>query len=414
MGTSGCSRAGVSGPLASYAAGSAAQLAAQGYAECSVWRQRALMAGLSAWMAGEGLGAGQLSPAVVDLFVPVIRTTRSYLVSVRALGPLLGYLRGLGVAPPCTATAPADGSTEVAVRAYQEYLRRERGLCERTVAIYTPFAKAFLAALAGPGGELTPSTLADLTGARVLSVVSRQVRAGTPAAARHVAQVGRPVLRFLHAAGWIPQPLAMVVPAVARRWPPVPVARPDATAAAAMLHSCDRGTEAGRRDYAVLLLLGRLGLRSAEVAALTLDDLHWRRGEITVRGKGGRIDILPLPWDAGEAVAAYLADRAAPPPPGTRAVFLTVHAPRRGLAKGGVASIVQHACLRSGVARCGPHSFRHALGRGLLAAGAPLAEISELLRHTDATVTAVYARVDHLALTALVRPWPATPAEGAS
>ena len=412
MGTRDLSGARVTGPLAVYAAGFAARLTFQGYAESSASRQLGLMAQLSAWLAGQGLGAGQLSPATAGRFVPVMRATRTYLVSARALSPLLGYLRAMGAAPPCAAAAPAEGSTEALLHAYEEHLRGDRGVCERTVAIYAPFAEAFLAALAGLGGELTPA-LADLTGPQALGVVAGQVRSGTAASARQVAQVDRSVLRFLHAAGWIPRPLEMVVPKVARRWPPVPAARPDAAAAAAMLGSCDRGAEVGRRDYAVLLLLARLGLRSCEVAGLTLDDLHWRRGEVTVRGKGGRVDVLPLPWDVGEAVAGYLAARPAPSAQ-TRAVFLTVRAPRRGLAKGGVASVVQHACHKSGTARCGPHSFRHALGRGLLAAGAPLAEVGELLRHADTTVTAIYARVDHASLAALVRPWPAAPAQAVS
>jgi integrase/recombinase XerD len=370
METRGLSGSRVTGPLAAHASGFASQLASLGYAGSSVRRHLVLMAQLSAWLEGEGLQAGQLSPAMADRFVLVMRLTRTYLVSARALVPLLEYLRDLGAVPPCTVQEPAEGSPEGLLRVYQEHLRSERGVCERTVEIYAPFAQAFLAALARLGGQL-PQALADLTGAQVLGVVSGQVRSCTPASAGDVARADRSVLRFLHAAGWIPRSLEMVIPKVARRWPPVPAARPDAAAAAAMLASCDRETEVGRRDYAVLVLLGRLGLRSCEVAGLTLDDLHWRRGEVTVRGKGGRVDVLPLPWDVGEALAGYLAVRPAASAP-TRAVFITVRAPRRPLAKGGVASVVQHACLRSGVVRCGPHSYRHALGRSLLAAGASL------------------------------------------
>jgi site-specific recombinase XerD len=173
------------------------------------------------------------------------------------------------------------------------------------------------------------------------------------------------------------------------------------------LDACDRRTAIGRRDYAVLLLLARLGLRAGEVVALLLDDVDWDAGRMRVRGKGGREAWLPLPTDVGQAIAAYL-QHARPNAP-DRHLFLRASAPIRGLKSGmAVASIVAHALRRAGIdtPRRGAHQFRHALATQMLRHGASLAEIGELLRHRSPQTTALYARVDLAALRALALPWP--------
>jgi site-specific recombinase XerD len=158
----------------------------------------------------------------------------------------------------------------------------------------------------------------------------------------------------------------------------------------------------------VLLLLARLGLRSAEVAALTLDDLDWSAGLLRVRGKGAREAMLPLPADVGQAIAAYLQDGR--PQADDRRLFLRSRAPIRGFGSPAVAigSIVMHALKRAGVdaPRKGAHQFRHALAVQLLGSGASLAEIGEVLRHRSPQVTALYARVDLVALRELAPCWP--------
>lgn len=168
--------------------------------------------------------------------------------------------------------------------------------------------------------------------------------------------------------------------------------------------SCDRDTAVGRRDFAILTLLARLGLRAGEVAVLTLDDLDWHRGEITVRGKGSRTDRLPLPADTGEAVADYL--QHGRPRTDCRAVFLRARAPMGGLSRGGVGDVVMHACERAGLPRAGPHRLRHSAATAMLRGGAWLAEVGQVLRHARAATTAIYAKVDRTALRALARPWP--------
>jgi len=173
----------------------------------------------------------------------------------------------------------------------------------------------------------------------------------------------------------------------------------------ALLASCDRRRGIGRRDYAILMLLARLGLRGGELVGLCLEDVDWRGGEITVRGKGSRIDRLPLPVDVGEAVAAYL--RRGRPPCGSRAVFVRHQAPFVGFAgTGALRGILARACTRAGVAYACPHRLRHTAATGMLRQGASLAEIGQVLRHGQARATAIYAAVDDERLRVLAPAWP--------
>jgi len=172
-----------------------------------------------------------------------------------------------------------------------------------------------------------------------------------------------------------------------------------------LLDGCDRATPTGRRDYAILVLLSRLGLRRCEVAALSLDDVDWRAGEIVVHGKGSRIDRLPLPVDAGEAIVDYLR-HGRPPGAVDRSLFINACAPRCGISRGCVTDVVRYACMRAGIPPVGAHRLRHSVATDLLAHGAGLVEIGQVLRHQDQTTTSVYAKVDRAALAALALPWP--------
>jgi site-specific recombinase XerD len=175
-----------------------------------------------------------------------------------------------------------------------------------------------------------------------------------------------------------------------------------------LLHSCDQRTVMGRRDYAILVLLSRLGLRVGEVAALTLDDVDWRHGEIVIRGKGGRRERLPLPADAGQALAGYLSGGR--PALASRLLFLRVLAPRDGLSPTGIATVVRAACDRAGLPRAGAHRLRHSAASEMLRAGAGLPEVAQVLRHASLATTAIYAKVDRAALRSLARPWPGSAA----
>jgi integrase/recombinase XerD len=174
----------------------------------------------------------------------------------------------------------------------------------------------------------------------------------------------------------------------------------------ALLASCDRRTSTGRRDYAIVLLLARLGLRSGEVARLGLGDIDWHAGELRVVGKGNRGESLPLPADVGAAITAYLR-RGRPASAESRSVFVRVHAPHRALTPGGVGNVVNAAGERAGLGHVHAHQLRHTAATAMLRAGSPLAEVGQVLRHRSTFNTAIYAKVDQDALAVLARPWPA-------
>jgi integrase/recombinase XerD len=172
-----------------------------------------------------------------------------------------------------------------------------------------------------------------------------------------------------------------------------------------LLASCDPQTAVGRRDRALLVLLVRLGLRAGEVAALTFDDIDWRRGELVIAGKGNQRERLPLPVDVGESIAAYL--RAGRPPSRSRHMFLRTRAPFDvGLTMEGVTLAVRRICARAGIAPAGAHRLRHTAATEMLRAGASLADVAQVLRHRGLATTAIHAKVDRLALRELARPWP--------
>jgi integrase/recombinase XerD len=396
------SRVRVSGPLAAYRGGFAEGLAKQGYTAGSAQRQVQLMAHLSRWLDSRGLGADGLTADRAREFLAVRRADGYTLeLSERGMAPLLDYLRGLGVTPvppePAACTA-----AELLVEDYRRYLVSEQGLAQSTVRAYLGTARLFLRQReAQPGGL----DLENLTAGQVTGFVIEQCRTRRVAAAKVLVTGLRSLLRYLYWAGCTADhQLAPAVPAPAGFAGGCLPRGLEKEAVTALLGSCDRDTAVGRRDFAILTLLARLGLRAGEAAVLTLDDLDWHRGEITVRGKGSRTGRLPLPADVGEAVADYL--QHGRPRTDCRAVFLRVRAPTGGLSRGGVGDVVMHACERAGLPRVGPHRLRHSAATAMLRGGASLAEVGQVLRQARAATTAIYAKVDRTALRALARPWP--------
>lgn len=390
----------VVGPLEPYAAGFAAELARLGYTLHSARLQLGLAAHLSRWLAGEGLDASMLTSAVVAQFL-VVRRGVGYTAyrSPKGLSPLLGYLRGLGVTPLPVVPEP-QGPVEVLLERYRRYLVGERGLGAPTARGYVGLARPFVVGRATADGV----NLAGLSAADVVGFVLAVSGERTPKVAQQVVSVLRSLLRFCHVQGLLGAPLAAAVPTVANRRAGLPRFLEPAQVQS-LLASCDRRGVAGRRDFAMMTMMVRLGLRAGEVAALGLGDIDWRRGEISVVGKGPRSERLPLPADVGAAVADYLR-HARPEGAIDRCVFVRVKAPHRGLSPAGVTQAVIAAGGRAGLGPLTAHRLRHTAATGMLRAGAPLAQVGQVLRHRRALTTAAYAKVDRDGLRALARPWP--------
>ena len=396
------SRVRLTGPLAVFREGFTGELARLGYKPNAAADQMRLMAHLSRWMDAGRIEPAGLTPAVAQAFLAARRADGYVLwLSPKALVPLMGYLRRLGVTPE-PAPVPVTPAGALLGR-YQRYLITERGLAATTSRCYADMVRPFLT-----GREVAGAlALADVSAAEITAFVLATCPAKPKGSAKLTVTALRSLLGFLHVEGLISEPLGQHVPSVASwRLAGLPRALEQGQVAA-LLASCDQRTATGRRDFAVLILLARLGLRAGEVAALSLDDIDWRAGEITVRGKGSRSERLPLTADAGEAVAAYLRDGRPEPFDGVRQVFLRARAPHHGLTTAGVSQAVFSAGQRAGIGPVRAHRLRHSAATGMLRAGVPLTEIGQVLRHRRLLSTAIYAKADTEALRALARPWPA-------
>jgi site-specific recombinase XerD len=387
----------IEGPLAPWAAGLAGRLETLGYAPSTAAGQMRLAGRLSCFLGLRGLAVGQLSTEVVEEFFADLHAHHgSSWPTPKSLGWLVDYLREAGVAPVPLPVPPRSWEEELAGR-YRRYLVDERGLARKTVIARERTARLFLA-------EHQGRQLQDLGAGDISRFVTRQCRRMSVCSAERLINGLRSFLRFALAEGLIAVPLADAVPSVAR-WSgtglPRGLARSQVTA---LLASCDRRKATGKRDYAILVLLARLGLRAAEIAALRLDDIDWRAGAIVVRGKGRTEERLPLPCDVGEAIADYLCHGR--PRRSEREVFLRAAAPLRGLVPESVGEVVRAASERAGLGSFGAHRLRHTAGTEMLRAGASLPEVAQVLRHRSVATTAIYAKVDHLALRELAMPWP--------
>jgi len=396
------SRVRMSGPLAVYAEGFGCDLAGRGYARSSVARHLRLMAHVSRWLDVRGLLVSDLGGAAVGDFVAGrLAGGCSSGRTAGSLGPLLAYLRAAGAVE--APAPPPPGPADLLLERYRAWLASERGLARVTIERNAGLVRPFLAELAAGGRP----DLAGLTSGQVSAFVVGQSRRN-PGGVPRMATALRSFLRFAHADGLAPAGLAGAIPATAAwKLAGLPRALP-AGQVAALLGSCDPGTAVGRRDLAILTVLSRLGLRAGEVAGLRLGDIDWRRGEITIRGKGGRADRLPLPADAGQAIVSYLADGR--PRASCREVFLCARGPYRAMNRVTVTNVVARAARTAGLGTIHAHRLRHSAATAVLAAGAPLGEVSQLLRHRSALTTAIYAKVDIAALRAVARPWPGTQA----
>lgn len=390
------SRVSVAGPLAAYVDGFAEQLIARGYAEATVAEHVRLLAQLSWWMANQSLETGDLTSARLAQFVQVRRERLVH----RPLEPLLDYLRGMRLVPTPVAAEPTFSVMSGLLGSYRRYLLDERGLVETTVRDYERRARVFVSQRT----RRRELPFEGLTAAEIQQFVLRECERRSIGSAKCVTKALRSLLRFAFVAGWTATDWTMAVPAVAY-WQASALPRAlDAQRVALLVASCDRSTATGRRDYAILQLLARLGLRAGEVAGLDLDDVSWRRGELLIRGKARRQEHLPLPIDVGEAVCDYLSHGR--PRAACRRLFLRARAPTGGLTVAAIECIVRLACVRVGLPPVGPHRLRHTAATEMLRHGASLLEIGQVLRHRSQATTAIYAKVDRSALRGLAQAWP--------
>ena len=389
----------ITGPLAIYAAGFEQELIREGYRwpKGQLWQ----MAQLSRWLSAKKLGVDDLTETLLAKFLRKRNAARSgtNLLSVAKLQPLLNYLRNLGVIPLAEVTRPVTPA-ELFIEGYRNYLDQERGFAPGTIRNYLGVAHAFVTHISINGSF----DLATLSVAQVSDFILAESRRAKVGSVKSTTTRLRSLLRYVYLEGLTQNALAGAVPSVACwRLSSLPKAIPTGDIAQ-LLKSCDHREAVGRRDFAILMLLWRLGLRAGEVARLELGDIDWRSGELVIRGKGNRNDRLPLPCDVGEAIVNWL--QHGRPQCSDKAVFLRVRPPIGRLSPDAITAVVLNGCKRATVPPAGAHRLRHSTATEMLRSGSNLIEVGQVLRHRDRSTTAIYAKVDHRSLSEVVQPWP--------
>jgi site-specific recombinase XerD len=391
------------GPLAPYLGLFSQQVRELGYALDSLKKQVRIAAFFSRWLGRHTVGLREISSEHARRFLRY-RSRQGLLHKgdAAALQRFIEFLRREEAIPAQKMSPVRLTAVEHCALDFGRYLRDERALSRSSLANYVPFVRGFLQDRFGD----RQVSLARLSASDVVRFVERQAQRLHPKRAKLMTGALRSFLQYARYRGEVTLDLAAAVPVVAN-WSMASIPRaiaPDQVRQ--LLASIDRSTPTGRRDYAILLLLARLGLRSGEVASLQLADIDWNTGQLSVRGKSGRRNDLPLPTDVGKAIASYL--RRGRPPSPSRLVFLRVKAPIRGLGAGSVGTIVRHALRRAGIEAPteGSHQFRHGLATEMLRKGASLAEIGDLLGHRHPQTTMIYTKVDLVALRSIALPWP--------
>jgi site-specific recombinase XerD len=390
------------GPLNKHLDVYARVVAEQGYALNSIRSQIVAIADLSRWLQQKHIAVVNLDGNVVARFLK----GRERQDGIRrgdacALNRLLSWLRQTGIIRP-EPERPIESPRQKVIAGFQHYLLQERRLSPATPHNYVPVIDQFLS----ERFRRRSLHLSAIRAVEVTDFVRRHAHQLSPGRAALMVTALRSFFRYLLQRGDITTDLASCVPAVPK-WSFSVVPRfLSADGVQRVLDGCDRLTLIGRRNYAILLLLARLGLRAGEVVGLNLEDIDWKDGLVAIRGKGGKSVLLPLPVDVGEALAAYLRDR---PRCSVRRVFIRHRAPLIGFRNSlAISTLAMRALKQAGVesAHTGAHVFRHSLATNLLRQGCSLDEIGELLRHQSPNTTAIYAKVDLAALRTLALPWP--------
>ena len=392
-----------SGPLGRHIERFASVLSEQGYSNQVGLQKIRLVALLSRWLEQKHVRVEQLNEKrVADFLAAQRKVLRRQRQVQHTLAQLLRELRRSGIIPD-QQPAQSESPTDRLVQDYGRFLLQERGLSQVTLDNYLPVARRFLAAAFGA----KTSQLDQLAAGDVNRFILRERSTFSPKRVQLTTSALRSLLGFLYLRGQLRGPLAASVPTVATwRLSELPQFL-EPGQVQQILQSCDQSSPCGRRDYAALLLLARLGLRGGEVAHLCLEDINWSGGEVLIRGKSAREDRLPLPPDVGRALAAYLQkDR---PACSCRRVFIRMKAPHVGFSSSvAICDIVRRALLRAHLQpeRKGAHLLRHSLATQMLRGGASLTQIGQILRHQLPQTTEIYAKVDLAALRAVAQPWP--------
>jgi len=392
------------GPLAAYLCSFATFINSQGYCLYSIHRQVRLAAGFSQWLQQKGIEVRCMTTNhAVQYLHDRAKQVKICRGDAAALQHLIDFLRHEGVIPTKEVSVRRVTPVERLTQAYAQYLRETKALAEATIHNYVPFIRRFLQ------NHFTdsPVRLSRLRAGDIVHFVQQEAPRLHQKRAKLMTTALRSFLRYARYRGEVALDLVAAVPTVAN-WSMPSIPRAIApNQVQQLLASLDRRTAVGRRDYAILLLLARLGLRAGEVVFLELEDIDWQTGSLHVRGKGGLFHTFPLTPEVGQAIAAYL--RKGRPPSTSRRVFLRARAPIRGFqGTCGVSSLVRHALKRAGIQApsYGAHQFRHGLATEMLRHGASLAEIGDILGHRHPQTTKIYTQVDLEALRTLALPWP--------
>ena len=391
------------GPVGPHLQSFAAFVSQQGYCRLAGWVKVRLVATFSRWLSRRRIPLKELTERHVTAFLSDRRKRRVGLHcgDRKTMALLLHHLRGANLVAASPQASPA-GQTDLMTADYEKFLVGERSLAPSTAGRYVKAVRRFLSR-SFPDGKIH---LKMLRTQNVTDFIVHDTSGHAGGTVQATASALRIFLRFQFQKGRIPTNLAAAVPSVPRRRGKLPWYL-EAREVEKVLESCDRRRKMGRRDYAMLLLLARLGLRAGEVARLTLDEIDWRAGELLVRGKGARVDRLPLPHDVGQALADYL--QKGRPACSSRCLFIKCKAPLEGFTRRSSVGCVVHAALKRAhlnPPHKGAHILRHSLATGMLRNGASLGQIGQVLRHQQPQTTEIYAKVDFNALRTLALPWP--------
>jgi site-specific recombinase XerD len=372
-----------------------------GYARATLKENLRLTAAFGDWLESSGINLLDVKDVTLSEFLKS-RTPSRRRGLAGVANELILKLQTEGVTSP--PVHPALTPLQCVVDDFDRFLRQERALSVASRKNYGPVVWRFLSDRFG-GEEVR---IADLTARDVIDFVRRRIHDFSPKRAQLMLTALRVFFRFLVYRGDLETDLSTAVPSVAHWQMQTAPKGLEAEEVEQLLEHCNPVTAVGRRDHAILLLLARLGLRAGDIVHLNLDDVNWEAGEIALSGKGRKVHCLPLPADVGQALVLYL-KCGRPPGCSSRRFFVRGHAPYQGFSSSvAICDVVRRGLRRAGLSpqRKGAHILRHAIATRMLRSGATLAEIGQILRHQREDTTAIYAKVDLVALKSLAREWP--------